>query len=350
MTEDKTSTNRPKALIVFSSASALPLSKPEGRSISTGWFLVELAAVMAKFEKTHDFVLATPDGKVPTLDINGMTLYMHGGAKLGSDMGRLIFQQEVIQISAEKLRERNPALVARRESELALLRRQLGRMPVSETLPKTDNEAASIRDEIVASLEAIPEKKWYSIKELLARHRDETDVFSLGDFDFMHAPGGHAPMVDFNDNPIVGELLHSLRESGVVISLICHAPVAMTSARYRVSVDGIVTMNENHEFKGARITTVPKWGELAALSVSYPKVPGEKTRLQYYVDVALKNAGYDVALSLNPSSVKVVWDEEHKLLTGNGPQAVDEQAARLAEILGNRINVRSDSSFRQEKI
>ncbi|GAB3654102.1 hypothetical protein GCM10027589_12570 [Actinocorallia lasiicapitis] len=45
--------------------------------------------------------------------------------------------------------------------------------------------------------------------------------------------------------------------------------------------------------------------------------------------MALKESGYDVALTLNPAAVKVVWDEEHGLLTGNGPQAVDEQAARL---------------------
>lgn len=330
-----TSAARPKALILFSSASELPLSKPAGQSINIGWFLVELAAVMAEFEETHDFVLATPDGRVPTLDINGMALNMHGGGSLGTATARVTFE-EMKGFSVDKLREKNPELVLRRDAELALLRRQLGRMPVSKPLPNTDKEAASLHADIVESLNILPEKTWYSIEELLSRHRDAADEFSLSDFEFMHAPGGHAPMVDFNDNPIVGELLHSLRESNVPISLICHAPVAMTSAKYRVGADGAITVNEDHEFKGAQITTVPKYGELPMLMVGYPKLPGEKTRLLYYVDVALKDAGYDVALTLDPSAVKVVWDEAHNLLTGNGPQAVDEQAVRLAEIVRGR--------------
>ena len=262
-------TNRPKALILFSSASELPLSQPEGHSINIGWFLVELAAVMAEFEETHDFVLATPDGKVPTLDINGMALNMHGGGGLGPATARVALE-EMKGFSFEKLREKNPQLAARRDAELALLRRQLGRMPVSKPLPKTDKEAASIRADIVESLNALPKKQWHSVEALLARHRDAADDFSLSDFEFMHAPGGHTPMVDFNDNPIMGELLHSLRESNVPISLICHAPIAMTSAKYRVDADAKITVNEDHEFKGAQITTVPKYGELPMLMVGYP--------------------------------------------------------------------------------
>ncbi|MCX5181129.1 hypothetical protein ACFV8Z_51745 [Streptomyces sp. NPDC059837] len=48
--------------------------------------------------------------------------------------------------------------------------------------------------------------------------------------------------------------------------------------------------------------------------MQYPKVPGEATRLPYYVDVALDAAGYDVGLTLNPAAVKVVWDDAHTLL------------------------------------
>lgn len=336
MTDNTTSADRLKALIVISSANQLPLAKPADQSINIGWFLVELAAVMTRFEETHDFVLATPDGKVPTLDINGMALAMQGGADLGTDMAHLTMQASACGFDFEKLRAHNPDLVARRESELSLLRRQLGRMPVTRNLPKTDKEAASIRDQIIASLAEVPEKHWHSVGELVARHHDTSDDFSLADLDFMYAPGGHAPMVDFHDNPLMGELLNSLHENDVPIGLICHAPIAMTSAKYRLDADGKVTVNENHAFKGAHITTVPKYGELMMLKTGYPKIPGEKTRLPYYVDVALKEAGYDVALTLNPSAVKVVWDAEHNLLTGNGPQSVDLQSDRLVEILRER--------------
>ncbi|SJN38234.1 hypothetical protein FM114_10855 [Luteococcus japonicus LSP_Lj1] len=199
-----------------------------------------------------------------------------------------------------------------------MLRRHLGRMLVSQNLPNTDAEAASIRDEVVA--------------DVIARHRSLSAAFSLADLGFTYAPGGHAPMVDFHDNPVMGELLHALRENDVPVGLICHVPVAMSSAKYRLGEDGSTLVDEDHAFRGARVTTVPKYGEIGMLTFGYPTVPGKKTRLPYYVDVALKEAGYDVLVTLNPSAVGVVWDEEHGLLTGNGQQSVDAQARKLAEI------------------
>ena len=327
---------RPKALIVISSAKHLPLSEPAGDRISTGFFLVELAAVMAQFEAKHDFVLATPDGAVPQLDINGLALAMQAAGDLGMATARLAFQSDLKKLSIDRLREKNPTLVTRRSAELDLARRLLGQMPVSEVLPNTDREAASIRDEVADSFAALPEREWLSITQLLALHREPDSGFSLGDFDFVHMPGGHAPMVDFHDNPQMGELLHSLREAGVPISLICHAPVALTSARYRVAADGTVSDGQEGAFQGATITTVPKYGELMMLKIGYPKVPGETTRLMYFVDVALEEAGYEVKLTLNPAAVRVLWDGACGVLTGNGPQSVDEQAVKLAEIVARR--------------
>ncbi|MFI6409607.1 hypothetical protein [Streptomyces sp. NPDC050548] len=334
----ETTSPRPKALIVLSSARRLPLSAPAGHpGIPTGFFLVELAAVMAEFEKDYDFILATPDGELPQLDVNGLALNFHAAAGLGPATARTTIQTGVERFGPEKLREKNPDLLKRRESELALAQRLLGRIPVSEPLPRTDAEAISVRADVVAGFEASPQREYLSIQQLVERHRDPASDFSLADLAFVHMPGGHAPMVDFNDNPWMGELLNTLREVDVPISLICHAPVGLTSARYRVDADGKVTTDPDHAFKGARITTVPKYGEKVMLASGYPKVPGERTRLTYYVDVALKEAGYDVSLTLNPSAAKVVWDAEHSLLTGNGPQAVDEQAARLAEIVRGRL-------------
>jgi hypothetical protein len=77
-------------------------------------------------------VFATPDGKVPTLDINGMALAMHGGADLSPASMRIAMQNE--QYGVEEVREKNLELVARRDTELALLRRHLGRMPVGTLL------------------------------------------------------------------------------------------------------------------------------------------------------------------------------------------------------------------------
>ncbi|MFE3202380.1 hypothetical protein [Embleya sp. NPDC059237] len=330
-------TPRPKALIVLSSARRLPLAAPADHpGIPTGFFLVELAAVMARFEDDYDFILATPDGELPQLDVNGLALNFHAAAGLGPATARTTIQTGVERFGPEKMRAKNPGLLQRRESELALARRLLGRIPVSEPLPKTDPEAVSVRGDVAAGLEASPQREYLSIRQLLERHRDPASDFSLADLAFVHMPGGHAPMVDFHDNPWMGELLNTLREADVPVSLICHAPVALTSAQYRVDADGKVTTDPDHPFKGAHITTVPKYGEKVMLASGYPKVPGQSTRLPYYVDVALKDAGYDVSLTLNPSAAKVVWDAERNLLTGNGPQAVDEQAVRLAEILRDR--------------
>lgn len=55
--------------------------------------------------------------------------------------------------------------------------------------------------------------------------------------------------------------------------------------------------------------------------------------------MALKDAGYEVDVTLDPTTVKVIWDDSHGVLTGNGPQAVDEQAARLNEIVQRRKKV-----------
>ncbi|MFD3948047.1 hypothetical protein [Streptomyces sp. NPDC058579] len=330
----RSATSRPQALIVLSSARTLHLSEPvDHPGLPTGFFLVEVAAVLAQFEKDYDFILVTPDGKPPQIDVNGLGLNFMGGKNTGSVAARTTVQSSRKNFTPEGLRKKNPKLVKRRNDELALGRRHLGRIPVSEPLPKTDKEAISIRDEVVAGFEALPEKKYFSIQELVEKDRDPNEPFSFRDIAFMHAPGGHGPMVDVHANPWMGELLNSLQENRVPISLICHGPVALTSARYRVRKDGEVITNNNHGFKGAKITTFAQVAERIVLASQYPKVPGKRTRLPYFVDVALKDAGYDVSLALNPSGVKVVWDEKHALLTGNGPQAIDAQAARLAKIV-----------------
>jgi putative intracellular protease/amidase len=329
-----TTASRPQALTVLSSARRLPLSEPANHpGISTGFFLVELAAVMAAFEKDYDFILATPDGQPPQLDINGLALNFHAGSSMGPATARTTVQSAGKRFTPEALRAKNPKLLERRNAELALARRQLGRIPVSEPLPKSDKEAISIRDEVVSSLEDSPRRTYHSIQHLIEQHRDPAADFSFDELAFVHMPGGHGPMVDFNDNPWMGDLLHSLREAGVPISLICHAPIALTSAKYRVDPDGATTTNPDHALRGAQITTFARFTEWMVLETQYPKVPGERTRLPYYTDVALKDAGHNVSLGLNPSAARVVWDEDHGLLTGNGPQAIDKQAARLAELV-----------------
>src|SRR6266496_1373534 len=140
-------------------------------------------------------------------------------------------------------------------------------------------------------------------------------------------------MVHFRDDPWLGESLHMARENGVTISLIFQAPIAVTSTRQRVDAQGRPCRVSDNPFLAATISTVPKIGELFALRFLYPHVPGKKTRLSYFVDKAIKEAGFTLATSFNIAAPKLAYEPSVRLLTGNGPQAIDQQAAKLRTIL-----------------
>jgi putative intracellular protease/amidase len=305
-----------RALIVLSSVRTLPLCEqaahsaiPNGLStglstgISTGFSLVELVGVLREFEREYEFTFATPDGSSPQLDVNGLA-------------GRF---------GVRRHRSRRHArLVERREADLRLARTYLGQIPVSELLPSPGSDIRAVRDEVVESFKGLPEQTYLSLPDLIGRHRDLTDRFSLADFDFVHMPGGDAPTVDFGDNPWMGELLNSLYENGVIISLIGRAPVALTSAKFRISAFGTTQAGSRNPFSGVRLTAASRGVRL----------PGRRTWPTYPMAKALREAGYRVRTALNPAAVKVVWDAPRQLLTANGPQAADTQAARLRAVLG----------------
>src|SRR6266496_1629180 len=327
-------TTKRRALILISSGRQLPLAEPaEVTSISTGFFLVEMAQVLKEFENEYEFTFATPDGNAPQLDINGMALSVQSIEKTGFKTLPMRMQQRGRSFDVNSFRQRHPELVARREQEVRLLERHIGRIPVSELLPNSEPELAEYRPELIRRLDKLPEGTFHSLQELVLRHRDPADPFTFADFDFIHAPGGHAPMVDFRDDPWLGETLHVARENGVTISLICHAPVAVTSTRQRVDAQGRSYLVSDNPFPAATISTVPKIGERFALRFLYPRVPGKKTRLAYFVDVAIKEAGFTLASSPNISAPKLAYEPSVRLLTGNGPQAIDQQTAKLREAM-----------------
>jgi putative intracellular protease/amidase len=291
--------------------------------------------VLKEFENDYEFTFATPDGNAPQLDINGMALSVQSIEKTGAITIPLRMQQRRRSFNVNSFRQRHPELVARREQEVRLLERHIGRVPVSELLPNSEPELAEYRPELIRRLDKLPEGAFQSLQELVLRHRDPADPFTFADFDFIHTPGGHAPMVDFRDNPWLGEALHVARENGVIISLICHAPVAVTSTRQRVDAQGHPYVVSDNPFLAAAISTVPTIGELFALRFLYPRVPGKKTRLSYFVDKAIKEAGFTVATSFNIAAPLLAYEPSVRLLTGNGPQAIDQQTAKLRAILAD---------------
>ncbi|TDT97467.1 hypothetical protein EDD99_5605 [Streptomyces sp. 846.5] len=111
----------------------------------------------------------------------------------------------------------------------------------------------------------------------------------------------------------------------------------MTSTWERIDRAGRPYRVTDNPFLAATVTTVPEHGEKIALSAGYPHVPGERTRLSYFVDEAVKDAGFTVSASLNPTAVKVIHEPSVDLLTGKGPQSVDAQAARIRTIVSRQL-------------
>jgi hypothetical protein len=104
-------TTKRRALILISSGRQLPLVAPaEVKSISTGFFLVEMAQVLKEFENDYEFTFATPDGNAPQLDINGMALSVHSIEKTGAKTLPLRMQQRRRSFDVSSFRQRHPEL------------------------------------------------------------------------------------------------------------------------------------------------------------------------------------------------------------------------------------------------
>ncbi|WP_255485577.1 hypothetical protein [Mycobacteroides sp. LB1] len=319
-----------RALIILSSARALPLlAPPSVPQIPIGFFHVELAQVLAEFEGDYEFTLATPDGAAPQIDVNGFSIPWHATDRMTEVYASSVAAFSSPDFDIDAYRHEHADLVERRERELQLLEGQLGRLPITEPLPSTDAEVRAFRPEVVRRVEALPSRPYLSLPELIGRHRDPSDSFSFADFDFIHAPGGHAPMVDFHKNPWLGEVLHTARENAVYISLICHAPIALTSTNLRVDQNGSPYRVEDNVFLSAEVTTVGKEGETGMLDQGYVHIPPGPTRLEYFVDEGLREAGFTVRTASVPTSLILLSDKRIGLVTGNGPQTVDVQAADI---------------------
>lgn len=331
------STGKRKALIILSSARELPLSSPASvPSIPIGFFHVELGQILAEFEDDFEFTLATPDGEKPQIDTNGWSLPWHATSQMTWVYGNAVADFADPEFTVEGYRAKHPDLVARRERELELMERHLGRLPVTAPLPNTDAENLAYREEVLPKIAEWEDKKYFSLAELIAKHRAADDEFSFADFDFIHAPGGHAPMVDFHNNPQLGEVLHLARENDVYISLICHAPIGLTSTNYRVDEKGESYEVEDNPFLAAEATTVGRTGETGMLDYGYVNIPGEVTRLEYFVDEGLREAGFTVPTASVPTSLMLLPNPELGLVTGNGPQTVDIQAEDIRGRVGRK--------------
>lgn len=320
-----------KALMIISSADRLPLKIPANMEVSIGFFIVEMGKVLEVFSENYDFTFVTPDGNIPTIDINGESLVMQTSEKFLFESAKLTTQLK-LESNLSEFRSKNEEYVKRRRDELKLVGNLLGKLKISQPLQNSNIEAEDYREEIVKYMNTLEEKEFLSLKQVIEKDNDKNDSFNIKDFDFVHIPGGHAPMVDFLDNPYLGEVLNRIYENNILLSIICHGPIALSSAKYRVDSQWNTIELDDYGYKGAHITVFGKAEELQVSIGGFYKVEGEKTRLEYYVSEKLESDGYKVDTSAM-FLPKVIWDEDKKLITGNGPEAIDELTNKLKELI-----------------
>jgi hypothetical protein len=65
--------------------------------------------------------------------------------------------------------------------------------------------------------------------------------------------------------------------------------------------------------------------------------------------IGIKEAGFTVTSPLNISAAKLAYEPSVRLLTGNGPQAIDQQTATLRTILTDTPAARRTNSKQLSK-
>lgn len=91
----------------------------------------------------------------------------------------------------------------------------------------------------------------------------------------------------------------------------------------------------DNPFRVAEVTTVSRDGETGMLDQGYVHIPPGPTRLEYFVDEALREAGFTVRTTEVPTEMLLLPVPDLKLVTGNGPQTVDVQAAVIRAAVGS---------------
>lgn len=57
--------------------------------------------------------------------------------------------------------------------------------------------------------------------------------------------------------------------------------------------------------------------------------PRQEGAQGYFIDEVLRDASYEMQTTISPTAIKVIWEEDVRLLTSNGVHAIDEHTAHL---------------------
>lgn len=146
-------------------------------------------------------------------------------------------------------------------------------------------------------------------------------------------PGGHAPMIDLANNPLVGQVLRHFHAQGKPTAAICHGPITLLAAQddpqsyERALGDANTGQAKNWIYSGYRMTIFADAEE----AVFEASLNGDK--LRYYPARAMVTAGGDMRFA-KAWEPHVVVDRE--LITGQNPFSDQALAQALIAALAKR--------------
>jgi len=146
-------------------------------------------------------------------------------------------------------------------------------------------------------------------------------------------PGGHAPMIDLANNPLVGQVLRHFHAQGKPTAAICHGPITLLAAQddpqgyERALGEASSGRAKNWIYSGYRMTIFADAEE----AVFEASLNGDK--LRYYPARAMATAGGDMQFA-KAWEPHVVVDRE--LITGQNPFSDQALAQALIAALAKR--------------
>ncbi len=146
-------------------------------------------------------------------------------------------------------------------------------------------------------------------------------------------PGGHAPMIDLANNPLVGQVLRHFHAQGKPTAAICHGPITLLAAQddpqgYEQALgEANAGPARNWIYSGYRMTIFADAEE----AVFEASLNGDK--LRYYPARAMATAGGDMRFAKAWESHVVV---DRELITGQNPFSDQALAQALIAALAKR--------------
>lgn len=246
--------NAAHVLIVLSDENHLDLK--DGKEYKTGFFLNELMQpTKMLIDAGHTITFATPEGKVPALDVNS-----NNAMYFNNDTKSLAESQQLL----DKLKITSPS--------------------------------------------GSPFISLAKVKQM-----------GYDKFDAVYIPGGHAPMQDLLKNKKLGQLLTAFHQAAKPTALVCHGPIALLSTLsnapavvQKLEQGKAIKADPKWIYNGYKMTVFSNQEEAQATKMLF-----KDSEMKLFPQVALQAAGGSYSSNTAPWNPHVVTDRE--LITGQNP-------------------------------